>query len=165
MCGIKGVASTKAFSTQTVVLWMLALYFSIKNNTIAKKVLEKELVALKQVSQSLKVNDSVHEKTKRLFKNKYKKIIHIKNKRGCVGIHATYLAKIKEILMKETLVVVDGEEDLTAVPFIMALNKEEVLIYGIWDKGAIVVEGKRNNSKKLLKEMFPEIERYINQDK
>ena len=29
----KGVASTKAFSTQTVVLWMLSLYFNkLKNN-------------------------------------------------------------------------------------------------------------------------------------
>ena len=34
----KGVASTKAFSTQTVVLWMLALYFAKANITISKNI-------------------------------------------------------------------------------------------------------------------------------
>ena len=64
----KGVASTKAFSTQTVVLWMLALYFAKAKNVITKEKLESEIHALREVPQSLIIDDKIHEKTKRLSK-------------------------------------------------------------------------------------------------
>ena len=64
----KGVASTKAFSTQTVVLWMMALFFAKKRGTISQESLENELNALREVPKSLIVDDSIHEKTKRLSK-------------------------------------------------------------------------------------------------
>jgi glucosamine--fructose-6-phosphate aminotransferase (isomerizing) len=64
----KGVASTKAFSTQTVVLWMLSLYFAQIRNNIEESKLNLELKALREVPNSLKVFDNIHEKTKRLSK-------------------------------------------------------------------------------------------------
>lgn len=64
----KGVASTKAFSTQTAVLWMMALYFAKYKNTISSEKLEKELHALREVPQALIISDEMHEKTKRLSK-------------------------------------------------------------------------------------------------
>jgi glucosamine--fructose-6-phosphate aminotransferase (isomerizing) len=64
----KGVASTKAFSTQTIVLWMLALYFAKENNTIDETTLAKELHTLREVPNALKINDTIHEKCKRLSK-------------------------------------------------------------------------------------------------
>ncbi|MBU3015304.1 glutamine--fructose-6-phosphate transaminase (isomerizing) [Poseidonibacter lekithochrous] len=64
----KGVASTKAFTTQTVVLWMLALYFGKVKNVIPNDKLQSELLALREVPKSLIINDSMHEKTKRLSK-------------------------------------------------------------------------------------------------
>jgi glucosamine--fructose-6-phosphate aminotransferase (isomerizing) len=64
----KGVASTKAFSTQTVVLWMMALYFAKQNKTITDKVLQNELKTLREVPKSLIVEDKLHEKCKRLSK-------------------------------------------------------------------------------------------------
>jgi glucosamine--fructose-6-phosphate aminotransferase (isomerizing) len=64
----KGVASTKAFSTQTVVLWMMALFFAKQRNVISSDVLENELHALREVPKSLIVDDKIHEKTKRLSK-------------------------------------------------------------------------------------------------
>ncbi|RXK02874.1 glutamine--fructose-6-phosphate transaminase (isomerizing) [Halarcobacter bivalviorum] len=64
----KGVASTKAFSTQTVVLWMLSLYFAKQNDKISKESLQKEIHALREVPKSLIVSDKMHEKTKRLSK-------------------------------------------------------------------------------------------------
>lgn len=64
----KGVASTKAFSTQTVVLWMLALYFAKEKNSISKDFLQKELYTLREVPKSLMVEDGIHQKTKRLSK-------------------------------------------------------------------------------------------------
>ncbi|WP_368028609.1 glutamine--fructose-6-phosphate transaminase (isomerizing) [Arcobacter sp. s6] len=64
----KGVASTKAFSTQTVVLWMLSLYFAKARNVISSDVLQKELHTLREVPKALCISDKIHEKTKRLSK-------------------------------------------------------------------------------------------------
>jgi len=64
----KGVASTKAFSTQTAVLWMLALYFAKAKNVISNEMLQKELHTLREIPKVLCVNDKVHEKIKRLSK-------------------------------------------------------------------------------------------------
>ncbi len=64
----KGVASTKAFSTQTVTLWMLALYFANVKKSISNEVMQKELTALREVPNALKIEDKIHEKTRRLSK-------------------------------------------------------------------------------------------------
>ncbi|QEZ88662.1 L-glutamine:D-fructose-6-phosphate aminotransferase [Aliarcobacter cibarius] len=64
----KGVASTKAFSTQTVVLWMLSLYFAKQRNTISFSKLQEEINTLREVPLALKVYENIHEKAKRLSK-------------------------------------------------------------------------------------------------
>ena len=64
----KGVASTKAFSTQTVVLWMLALYFAKAKNVISSETMQKELHTLREVPKTLCISDKIHEKMKRLSK-------------------------------------------------------------------------------------------------
>jgi len=64
----KGVASTKAFSTQTIVLWMMSLYFAKQNNSITDEVLINEIKTLRTIPVSLKVRDEIHEKCKRLSK-------------------------------------------------------------------------------------------------
>ncbi len=64
----KGVASTKAFSTQTVVLWMMALYFGQYKQVLSNEKINDELHALREVPKSLIVDDKIHEKTKRLSK-------------------------------------------------------------------------------------------------
>jgi glucosamine--fructose-6-phosphate aminotransferase (isomerizing) len=64
----KGVASTKAFTTQTLVLWMLALYIGQTRNTINEELMQKELLTLRGVPKILKVPGSLHEKCKRLSK-------------------------------------------------------------------------------------------------
>ena len=64
----KGVASTKAFSTQTVVLWMLALYFAKAKNLISSENIQKELHTLREVPKTLCISDKIHEKMKRLSK-------------------------------------------------------------------------------------------------
>ena len=54
----KGVASTKAFATQVMVLWMLANYFGEIN----------EYEVFMQISSACKVTEKLHEKIKRLSK-------------------------------------------------------------------------------------------------
>jgi len=54
----KGVASTKAFATQVMTLWMLSNYLAEKN----------EYEAINEAIEATKVNPKIHEKIKRLSK-------------------------------------------------------------------------------------------------
>jgi glucosamine--fructose-6-phosphate aminotransferase (isomerizing) len=64
----KGVASTKAFSTQVLTLWMLSLYIAKLNSTLCDDEFDREIKSIKSIPQILKVNSSIHEKIKRLSK-------------------------------------------------------------------------------------------------
>ncbi len=64
----KGVASTKAFATQTMVLWMLALYVGQKKKTISSDVLRTEIDAMLHTPKALVINDKLHSKLTRLSK-------------------------------------------------------------------------------------------------
>jgi glucosamine--fructose-6-phosphate aminotransferase (isomerizing) len=64
----KGVASTKAFSTQTIILWLISLYFAKYKKSISKDDFQKEINSIKKVPKSLVVSKSVDDKIKRLSK-------------------------------------------------------------------------------------------------
>ena len=64
----KGVASTKAFATQTMVLWMLAIYVAQAKKTISEEILLEELDAMRQTPKALLINDKLHGKMTRLSK-------------------------------------------------------------------------------------------------
>ncbi len=64
----KGVASTKAFATQTMVLWMLALYVGQEKNTVSQERLKSEITAMLQTPKALIVTDELHAKLTRLSK-------------------------------------------------------------------------------------------------
>ena len=64
----KGVASTKAFATQTMVLWMLALDVGQKKDTVSKEVLKTEIDAMLRTPKALVVTDVLHAKLNRLSK-------------------------------------------------------------------------------------------------
>jgi len=64
----KGVASTKAFATQSMVLWMLAVYVGQVKNTIAQEDLITEIIAMLHTPKALIVTDALHEKLHRLSK-------------------------------------------------------------------------------------------------
>ncbi len=64
----KGVASTKAFATQSMVLWMLALYVGQTKNTVSKETIQTEIAAMLHTPKALIVTDTLHEKLRRLSK-------------------------------------------------------------------------------------------------
>jgi len=64
----KGVASTKAFATQVMVLWMLSLYIAKFKNVISKEELQKDLKAIKHTPNLCIVKDELHQKIRRLSK-------------------------------------------------------------------------------------------------
>ncbi|MBZ7943875.1 glutamine--fructose-6-phosphate transaminase (isomerizing) [Campylobacter sp. RM13744] len=60
----KGVASTKAFATQILTLWMLAIFIAQKKNFD----ISREIKALLHTPNCVKVNAKLHEKIHRLSK-------------------------------------------------------------------------------------------------
>jgi len=64
----KGVASTKAFTTQLIVLWMLSLKLGNLKGNLTNKMMENEIEILLKVPTVLKVDDKIHEKIRRLSK-------------------------------------------------------------------------------------------------
>ncbi|WP_353662447.1 glutamine--fructose-6-phosphate transaminase (isomerizing) [Hydrogenimonas sp. SS33] len=64
----KGVASTKAFATQVMVLWMLSLFFAKKRQTIPQETMLDELRYMSYVPKVLQKSLEVHEKCRRLSK-------------------------------------------------------------------------------------------------
>ncbi len=64
----KGVASTKAFATQVMVLWLFSLYLAKKRDKISPEQLSNEIKAILHSPTSLKVDDNLHSKIHRLSK-------------------------------------------------------------------------------------------------
>ena len=64
----KGVASTKAFATQTMVLWMLSLYLGQLREAVSSERVTEEIDAMLHTPKALIVTDTLHEKLHRLSK-------------------------------------------------------------------------------------------------
>ena len=64
----KGVASTKAFTTQLIVLWMLSLKLGKLKGNLEQNIVENEIETLLKVPAVLKVDEKIHEKIRRLSK-------------------------------------------------------------------------------------------------
>ena len=64
----KGVASTKAFATQMVVLWLLSLYVAEYRQSMGKERLKEQLRVLRTIPSVVSVKESMHERIKRLSK-------------------------------------------------------------------------------------------------
>ncbi|HQR74509.1 MAG TPA: glutamine--fructose-6-phosphate transaminase (isomerizing) [Sulfurovum sp.] len=64
----KGVASTKAFATQTMVLWMLAVYLGQTRKTLSSVLAKTEIDAMLHTPKALIVGDELHAKLHRLSK-------------------------------------------------------------------------------------------------
>ncbi|WP_024954417.1 glutamine--fructose-6-phosphate transaminase (isomerizing) [Sulfurospirillum arcachonense] len=64
----KGVASTKAFATQIITLWLFVLFLGRKKGTINSDKMQSEIKAILHIPSVLHVKDNIHEKLKRLSK-------------------------------------------------------------------------------------------------
>ncbi len=64
----KGVASTKAFATQTMLLWILTLYIAQEQARVPQELIAKEINAMRHSPKVLKVTDELHSKMHRLSK-------------------------------------------------------------------------------------------------
>ena len=64
----KGVASTKAFATQVMVLWMLSVYLADNKKLLSKEFIQNEIKTIKHIPNIVIVKDTLHQKIKRLSK-------------------------------------------------------------------------------------------------
>ncbi|MDO7252521.1 glutamine--fructose-6-phosphate transaminase (isomerizing) [Helicobacter cappadocius] len=64
----KGVASTKAFATQMMVLWMLGVYIATQKNLLNKNDLENQFTSMVRSVKATEVSPKLHERLKRLSK-------------------------------------------------------------------------------------------------
>lgn len=64
----KGVASTKAFSSQVMLLWILGIYISQRKNLISKTQIKAQIASIKSSLEAVKVNSYIHDKLKKLSK-------------------------------------------------------------------------------------------------
>ncbi len=64
----KGVASTKAFATQVMVMWMLSLYIAQHKKSMTKEQIISEIEAIRHIPNAVVVDNRLHEKMKRLSK-------------------------------------------------------------------------------------------------
>lgn len=93
-----------------------------------------------------KINRKKQEKIRKSFK----KAGRCKNRSGTLS---TYLLKnAKKYMKKGGLVIIEGEEDLTALAFILNGNKNYLVLYGQPDKGVVSVkpEKAKEKAKKIL---------------
>ena len=64
----KGVASTKAFATQILVLWMLAIYIAKHKKTIPQNKINENIKSMLNSIDSIKLTLNLHEKIKKMSK-------------------------------------------------------------------------------------------------
>lgn len=64
----KGVASTKAFATQVMLLWILGVYMGVKLGTIKQDEVKKHIKNMQDSIKATKVNDKMHDRLKKLSK-------------------------------------------------------------------------------------------------
>ncbi|WP_290456569.1 glutamine--fructose-6-phosphate transaminase (isomerizing), partial [Helicobacter rodentium] len=62
----KGVASTKAFATQVMVLWILANFIAQKCGILSKEAIKRETKVMLEAVRATKVDKKAHEHIKRL---------------------------------------------------------------------------------------------------
>lgn len=64
----KGVASTKAFATQVMVLWMLSLHIAKIRHTLLQEEIEGQIHSMVESAKLTKVDERLHERLKKLSK-------------------------------------------------------------------------------------------------
>lgn len=64
----KGVASTKAFSSQVMLLWILGIYIAQRKSNISKDCIQKQIKNMYNSLKATKVNTKIHDRLKKLSK-------------------------------------------------------------------------------------------------
>jgi uncharacterized protein (UPF0218 family) len=83
------------------------------------------------------------------LKNNFKDIRTYENQAGTISKRLLHDAK--RLVVDGGAVFVDGEEDLTALAFILVARKKDIIVYGQPKKGMVIVEPNEKLKKKIEK--------------
>ncbi|RDU62254.1 glutamine--fructose-6-phosphate transaminase (isomerizing) [Helicobacter sp. MIT 14-3879] len=64
----RGVASTKAFATQVMLLWMFGIYIAINKKTISQDEVKRHIVDMRNSINATKISPKIHDRLKKLSK-------------------------------------------------------------------------------------------------
>lgn len=64
----KGVASTKAFATQVMLLWILGVYLGEKRGAVSNATLKAHIKNMKDATKAAKIDEAMHDRLKKLSK-------------------------------------------------------------------------------------------------
>lgn len=64
----KGVASTKAYATQVMLLWILGIYIAEIKQSISKENIKKQIKNMNEAIKATMINPKIHDRLKKLSK-------------------------------------------------------------------------------------------------
>jgi len=98
-----------------------------------------------------KYRKEIDKETRKLLENFRGKILRVKNPSG--KITKEFWKTIKQSLesAEPVKIVVEGEEDLAVTPFIMEGDSDTVILYGLMDKGFVLVNVNKSVKEKVGK--------------
>ncbi len=82
-----------------------------------------------------------------ILKSRYPDPKRIRNESGTISDEI--LANAGTLLEEGGAIVIDGEEDLTALAFIMAAKEKDLIVYGQPDSGIVIVFPDRKTKEKV----------------
>jgi len=93
----------------------------------------------------------VDKETRKLLENFRAKIMRVKNPPGLIT--QEFWKVIRESLDSNgpVKIIVEGEEDLAVTPFIMEGDSDTVILYGLLDKGFVLVNVNKDVKEKVRK--------------
>jgi hypothetical protein len=89
---------------------------------------------------------------KKRIRSAFKKIIRLRNPRGTLS--EQLLKNAASYMKKGGLILIDGEEDLTALAFALAGTKKYLILYGQPNEGLIAVEPENKKIKQKIKKIL-----------
>ncbi|MEM4335748.1 MAG: DUF359 domain-containing protein [Candidatus Anstonellales archaeon] len=112
---------------------------------VVLSLLEKETKPFVAVFDFKNLRKEISEEEKQKLISHFPNAIKISNPAGTLNEE---IFKIAEGLLKTGgALFVDGEEDLVALAFLRSLEENFILIYGIFEKGVVAVDGGEKTKK------------------
>ena len=109
--------------------------------------LKKNIKPWLAIFDNKSMRKQISTEQKRILETTWAKTIRIKNERGCLNKY--FILHAREFIDHGGGILIDGEEDLVALAFILVIKDNEKVVYGQPDKGLVVVEPDNNLKKKI----------------
>ncbi|MGB9719642.1 MAG: DUF359 domain-containing protein [Candidatus Anstonellales archaeon] len=121
---------------------------------VVLSLLEKNVRPYIAVFDFKNLRKEISEEEKQKLVSHFPKAKKVSNPPGTLNEEIFEIAK--KLLNSGGALFVDGEEDLVALAFLRSLEKDFLLIYGIFEKGVVAVEGgekTKEKAKSIIKRM------------